>query len=121
MCFGYAHSVKGKPSGYSFLPELDATVADIVSIEAAQPGLDLSIVEKLPSKKIMVGVISMGDETPETPAVVAGRIRAALEYLPPERLIVAPDCGMKYLPRDSAFQKLKALAGGAKIVREEIS
>ena len=121
MCFGYAHSVKGKPSGYSFLPELDATMVDIVSIEAAQPGLDLSIMERLPSKKVMVGVISMGDETPETPEIVAGRIRAALEHLPPERLIVAPDCGMKYLPRDSAYLKLKAMAEGAAIVRKEIS
>ncbi len=120
MCFGYAHSVKGKPSGYSFLPELDATLADYISIEAAQPELSLSILEKLPSKKIMVGVISMGTEEPETPEVVANRIRGALKYLPPDRLIVAPDCGMKYLPRESAFQKLKAMAAGAEIVRKEI-
>ena len=120
MCFGYAHSVKDKPSGYSFLPELDATLADYISIEAAQPELSLSILEKLPSKKIMVGVISMGTEEPETPEVVADRIRGALKYLPPDRLIVAPDCGMKYLPRESAFQKLKAMAAGAEIVRREI-
>ncbi len=121
MCFGYAHSVKNKPSGYSFLPELEATAADHISIEAAQPGLPLSILKKLPSKKIMVGVISMGDETPETPETVAGRIREALRYISPERLIVAPDCGMKYLLRDLAFQKLRAMVEGAEIVRREIS
>jgi 5-methyltetrahydropteroyltriglutamate--homocysteine methyltransferase len=121
LCFGYANSVKGtKPTGYSFLGELDATTADWVSIEAAQPGLDPGDLGKLPSKKLMVGVISMGTEEPETADTVAGRIRAILEHLPAERLVVAPDCGMKYLPRAAAFAKLQAMVEGTKIVRREI-
>ncbi|MFT5180880.1 MAG: 5-methyltetrahydropteroyltriglutamate--homocysteine methyltransferase, partial [Alphaproteobacteria bacterium] len=110
-----------KPDGYSFLPELDATLADQISIEAAQPRLDLSILETLGSKTIMVGVLDMEDAKAETPEIVAGRIRAALEYLPPERVIVAPDCGMKYLSRELAFAKLSAMVAGAAIVRGEIS
>ena len=121
MCFGYANMVKDKPSGYSFLPELDATTADQISIEAAQPNLDLSILEALPSKTIMVGVLDMAGEQAETPDLVAARIRAALEYAPPERVIVAPDCGMKYLSRELAFAKLSAMVEGAEIVRREIS
>jgi 5-methyltetrahydropteroyltriglutamate--homocysteine methyltransferase len=121
MCFGYANMVKDKPDGYSFLPELEATTADQISIEAAQPRLDLSIVETLGSKTIMVGVLDMEDAKAETPEIVAGRIRAALEYLPPERVIVAPDCGMKYLSRELAFAKLSAMVAGAAIVRGEIS
>ncbi len=121
MCFGYANMVKDKPSGYSFLPELDATVADQISIEAAQPKLDLSILETLGSKTIMVGVLDMAHAQPETPDMVADRIRAALEHVPPERIVVAPDCGMKYLSRELAFAKLSAMVAGAEIVRREIS
>ncbi len=121
MCFGYANSVKNKPAGYSFLPELDAVNADQISIEAAQPTLDLAILETLPSKVVLVGVIAMDSEVPETPELVAGRIRAALEHLPPERLVVAPDCGMKYLTRESAFAKLSAMVEGARIVRAELA
>jgi 5-methyltetrahydropteroyltriglutamate--homocysteine methyltransferase len=121
MCFGYASAVTDKPSGYSFLPELEATVADQISIEAAQPDLDLSVLSTLPSKAILVGVISMLHATPEAPEQVAERIRAALAYVAPERLIVAPDCGMKYLPRKSAFGKLCAMVAGANIVRAELS
>ena len=121
MCFGYAAIVgHDKPNGYSFLPELEDTIADQISIEAAQPKLDLSVLERLPSKTVMVGVIDMGDPEIETPETVAGRIRAALAVLPPERVIVAPDCGMKYLPRATAFGKLKAMVEGAAIVRAEI-
>lgn len=120
LCFGYANSVKEKPTGYSFLGELDATTADYISIEAAQPGLDSDDLKKLPSKKLLVGVISMGTETPETAETVAGRIRAILEHLPAERLVVAPDCGMKYLPRKAAFAKLRAMVEGAHIVRQEL-
>lgn len=120
LCFGYANSVKEKPNGYSFLGELDATTADYISIEAAQPGLRSEDLEKLPSKKMLVGVISMGSEEPETPEIVADRIRAILEHLPPERLVVAPDCGMKYLSRASAFAKLKAMVDGTRIVRREL-
>ena len=120
MCFGYADTVKNKPSGYSFLPELDACVADQISIECAQPDLDLSIVEQLPSKTMMIGVISMGDLQVETPQVVAERIRKALVHLPAERIVVAPDCGMKYLPGDVAFGKLSAMVEGAALVRAQL-
>jgi 5-methyltetrahydropteroyltriglutamate--homocysteine methyltransferase len=120
LCFGYAHIVHDRPSGYSFLPELQATRADVVSIEAAQPRLDLSILRELPGKKIMLGVIDLGDPTVEAAATVADRIRRALDVLPPERLLVAPDCGMKYLPRDVAFGKLAAMVEGTRMVRREL-
>jgi 5-methyltetrahydropteroyltriglutamate--homocysteine methyltransferase len=119
LCFGYAASVKQKPSAYSFLPELEHAAVQQVSIETAQPQLDLSILKTLPSKSIILGVLNLNDMTPETPEVVAQRIRAALPYVPPERLLVAPDCGMKYLPRDVAYRKLRAMVLGAEIVREE--
>ncbi len=121
MCFGYAHAVKNKPGGYSFLPELDACIADQISIEAAQPGLDLGVLEELPSKTIILGVLDLGDETVETTESVASRLRAALEILPPERLVVAPDCGMKYLSREVALGKLAAMVKGAAIVRGELA
>jgi 5-methyltetrahydropteroyltriglutamate--homocysteine methyltransferase len=120
LCFGYAHIVHDRPSGYSFLPELDGVRADIVSIEAAQPRLDLSILRELPSKRIMLGVIDLGDPAIESATTVAERIRGALEVLPAERLVVAPDCGMKYLSRDVAFGKLRAMVDGTKIVRREL-
>jgi 5-methyltetrahydropteroyltriglutamate--homocysteine methyltransferase len=119
LCFGYAASVKQKPSAYSFLPELEHAAVQQVSIEAAQPHLDLSILKALPSKSIILGVLNLNDMTPETPEAVAQRIRAALPYVPPERLLVAPDCGMKFLPRDVAYRKLRAMVLGAEIVREE--
>ncbi|MGK7870991.1 uroporphyrinogen decarboxylase family protein [Falsiroseomonas sp. E2-1-a20] len=121
LCFGYAAMVSSKPTGYSFLPELSAASAQQISIEAAQPKLDLGILKDLPGKTIMVGVIDLGMTEVETPDQVAARIRAALQVLPPERLVPAPDCGMKYLPRERAFAKLKALADGAAIVRREIA
>ena len=121
LCFGYAHIVHERPNGYSFLPELEACAADQISIEAAQPNLDLAILDKLSSKSVMVGVISIGDPKIETPEVVAGRIRKALDVVPPERIIVAPDCGMKYIARETAFGKLKAMAEGAEIVRRELT
>ena len=121
LCFGYAHIVHDRPStGYSFLPELENAAVDQISIEAAQPDLDLSILTELPSKSIMLGVISLGDPAIETAQVVADRIRRALDVLPAERVIVAPDCGMKYLAREVAFGKLKAMAEGAAIVRAEV-
>jgi 5-methyltetrahydropteroyltriglutamate--homocysteine methyltransferase len=120
MCFGYAAAVEDKPNGYSFLPELDATVADQISIEAAQPKLDLAVLSELPSKQILLGVIDMSTKTPETAEEVAERIRAGLRYLEPERLIAAPDCGMKYLPRELARAKLDALVRGAAMVRGEL-
>ena len=121
VCFGYAHIVHQRPEGYSFLPQLDAVSADVVSIEAAQPNLDLSILRELPSKRVMLGVISLGDPDVETPEVVASRLRRALAVLPPERLLVAPDCGMKYLARNVAFGKLEAMVRGTAIVRSELA
>ena len=121
MCFGYAHAVKNKPSGYSFLPELAACSADQISIEAAQPGLDAAALEALANKTIIVGVLDLGDGTVESADIVAARIRTALEYLPAAKIMVAPDCGMKYLSRAVAFGKLKALAEGAAIVRAELA
>ncbi len=119
LCFGYAAVVHDKPTGYSFLPELEASKAAQISIEAAQPKLDLKVLEKLPSKTIILGVIDLADMGVETPATVAARIRKALPYVRAERIVVAPDCGMKYLPRDIAFGKLQAMVAGAATVRAE--
>jgi 5-methyltetrahydropteroyltriglutamate--homocysteine methyltransferase len=120
LCFGYAAVVHDKPTGYSFLPELEGSKAAQISIEAAQPKLDLKILRELPSKTIILGVIDLGDKTVETPDIVAERIRAALPYVAPERLVIAPDCGMKYLPHQVAFGKMQAMVEGANIVRAEL-
>jgi 5-methyltetrahydropteroyltriglutamate--homocysteine methyltransferase len=120
VCFGYAAIVRDKPSGYSFLPELEGSKAQQISIEAAQPRLDLQVLRELPSKTIILGVIDLADMNVETPQIVAERIRAAFAHVPPERIVVAPDCGMKYLPRDVAFGKMQAMVQGAAIVRREI-
>jgi 5-methyltetrahydropteroyltriglutamate--homocysteine methyltransferase len=121
LCFGYAAVVHDKPSGYSFLPELEGSRAQQVSIEAAQPKLDLKVLRELPSKTIILGVIDLADKAVETPQVVADRIRRALVHVPADRVVVAPDCGMKYLPRAIAFGKMKAMAEGAAIVRDELT
>jgi 5-methyltetrahydropteroyltriglutamate--homocysteine methyltransferase len=121
LCFGYAQMVKSKPSGYSFLPELERSAAQQISVEAAQPKLDLAVLRELPSKTIMLGVIDLSDMAVETPETVAARIRRALPHVPAERIVVAPDCGMKYLPRDVAFGKMRAMAEGAALVRRELS
>jgi 5-methyltetrahydropteroyltriglutamate--homocysteine methyltransferase len=121
LCFGYAAVVHDKPSGYSFLPELEDCKAQQVSIEAAQPKLDLNVLRELPSKTIILGVIDLSDMTIETPQIVADRIRRALKFVPADRLVVAPDCGMKYLPRDIAFGKMKAMVEGAAQVRRELN
>ena len=123
LCFGYAAVVPGasKPTGYSFLPGLADTIAQQISIEAAQPKLDLGVLRDLAGKKIMLGVLDLGDNRIETPEQVAERIRAGLKFVAPENLIPAPDCGMKYLSREVAFGKLRALAAGAEIVRREIA
>jgi 5-methyltetrahydropteroyltriglutamate--homocysteine methyltransferase len=121
LCFGYAHIVHERPSGYSFLPELADAIVDQISIEAAQPGLDPGMLKDLSAKTLIVGVISLGDPAVETAAQVAARIRRVLTVLVPERVIAAPDCGMKYLPRATAFAKLKALADGAALVRRDLS
>jgi 5-methyltetrahydropteroyltriglutamate--homocysteine methyltransferase len=121
LCFGYAAVVRDKPSGYSFLPELEQSKAQQISIEAAQPKLDLGVLSELAGKTIMLGVIDLADPAVETAEQVAGRIRGALKYVQAERLVPAPDCGMKYLPRATAFGKLKALSAGAAIVRRELA
>jgi 5-methyltetrahydropteroyltriglutamate--homocysteine methyltransferase len=121
LCFGYAAVVHEKPTGYSFLSELEGSRASQISIEAAQPKLDLGVLEKLPSKTIILGVIDLSDMTIETPEIVAERIRRALPHVPSERIVIAPDCGMKYLPRNVAFGKMQAMARGAAIVRLEQS
>jgi len=117
---GVTAVVHDKPSGYSFLPELEQCKAQQISIEAAQPRLDLQILRQLPSKTIVLGVIDLADMTVETPQVVAARIRNALDHVPGDRLVVAPDCGMKYLPRPVAFGKMKTMAEGAALVRREL-
>jgi 5-methyltetrahydropteroyltriglutamate--homocysteine methyltransferase len=120
-CFGYAAIVHEKPSdGYPFLAELDSCPADEISIEAAQPRLDPSILEQLSSKRVILGVLDLNDMDVETPEVVAERVRAALRHIDPERLMVGPDCGMKYLPREVARGKLQALVAGAAQVRAEL-
>ena len=121
LCFGYAAVVHDKPTGYSFLPELEGCGAQQVSIEAAQPKLDLAVLRELPSKTIILGVIDLADMTVETPQIVAERIRRALAHVPANRVVVAPDCGMKYLPRAVAFAKMKAMAEGASLVRRELN
>ena len=119
ICFGYAAIIHARPSGYSFLPELAGCSCQQVSIETAQSNLDCAVLEKLPGKKIMVGVINLDDMAVETPQKVVERARRALRHLKPQDLILAPDCGMKYLPREVAYGKMKALAEGARLLRAE--
>ncbi len=121
ICFGYAAIVHVRPTGYSFLPELAGCTAHCISIETAQSGLDCSVLETLPDKRIILGVLDLSTPEVETPETVAGRIRRALPYCPAERIVVAPDCGLKYLPRAAAFAKMKAMAEGAAIVRAELA
>ena len=119
-CFGYAHIVHERPPGYPFLAELGGCAADVLAIEAAQPRLDPAVLEPIAGKTLIVGVLDLSDPEPETPEQVAERIEAALTVVPPERLQVGPDCGMKYLPRELAFAKLRALVEGARSVRERL-
>ncbi len=120
ICFGYAAVIHARPSGYSFLPELSECCVKEISIETAQSSLDTSVLEKLRGKTIILGVLDLSDMTVETPETVAARIRRALPHVDPEKVIVAPDYGLKYLPRDVAFGKMKAMAEGAAIVRAEL-
>jgi 5-methyltetrahydropteroyltriglutamate--homocysteine methyltransferase len=121
LCFGYAAMVRNKPSGYAFLPQLADCAAQQISIEAAQPRLDLGVLKELSGKTIVLGVLDLNDPAVESAAEVAARLRQALAHIPAERLVAAPDCGMKYLPRATAFGKLQALAAGAAIVRRELT
>ncbi|HZN99740.1 MAG TPA: hypothetical protein VFB93_00940 [Burkholderiales bacterium] len=119
ICFGYAAIIHQRPSGYSFLPELAGCSCQQVSIETAQSNLDTAILERLPGKKIMVGCIDLSDMTVETPQKVVERIKKALKHMKPDDVILAPDCGMKYLPREVAFGKMKAMVEAAKLLRSE--
>jgi len=119
ICFGYAAIIHERPSGYSFLPELAGCACRQISIETAQSGLDCGVLAELPDKKIMVGCIDLNDMTVETPQTVVERIRRALPYVAKERVILAPDCGMKYLPRDVADAKLRAMVEAARLLRAE--
>ena len=120
ICFGYAAIIHVRPEGYSFLPEFAETALKQISIETAQSNLDNSVLAKLPGKVIVLGVIDLSDMNVEAPEMVAARIRKALPYVPAENIVVAPDCGMKYLPREVAFGKMQAMVAGAAIVRREM-
>jgi 5-methyltetrahydropteroyltriglutamate--homocysteine methyltransferase len=119
ICFGYAAIIHERPSGYSFLPELAACSCKEISIETAQSGLDCSVLAKLPGKKIMVGCIDLSDTAIEKPQTIVERVRRATAFVKPENVILAPDCGMKYLPRDVADGKLRSMVAAAKILRAE--
>ena len=120
ICFGYAAIIHVRPTGYSFLPELAGSRVQQISIETAQSDLDCSVLQQLPGKTIILGTLDLSDMNVETPETVAARIRRALSYVPAERIVVAPDCGLKYLPREIAFGKMLAMTEGAKIVRKEL-
>jgi 5-methyltetrahydropteroyltriglutamate--homocysteine methyltransferase len=121
ICFGYAALVAGRPEGYSFLPELADSPVRQVSIETAQSKLDCAVLKSLPDKTIILGVLDLSTPDVETPETVAARIRRALPFAAPERIIVAPDCGMKYLPREAAFGKMRSMVEGARLVRNELA
>src|SRR5690242_4966825 len=120
ICFGYAAIIHDRPAGYSFLPELAGCSADQISIETAQSGLDLGVLKDLSDKKIILGVIDLSDHDVESPELVAQRVRRAFGYTSPDRITIATDCGMKYLPRTSAEGKLRAMAGAASLLRAEL-
>src|ERR1700689_4947771 len=120
LCFGYAAIIHDRPAGYSFLPELAACACDQISIETAQSGLDCEVLSTLDGKTVILGVLDLNDLTVETPDVIVERVRRALPYVPAERLVLAPDCGMKYLPRDVAFGKLSAMTQAATRLRAEL-
>jgi 5-methyltetrahydropteroyltriglutamate--homocysteine methyltransferase len=117
ICFGYAAIIHGRPAGYSFLPELAASRADQISIETAQSGLDCSVLAGLAGKTIILGVLDLNDHAVESPGQVTSRVQKALEFVPAERIVLAPDCGMKYLPRDVAFSKLISMTEAAAQLR----
>ena len=121
ICFGYAAIIHARPNGYNFLPELAACSCQQISIETAQSNLDCAVLQSLPGKQFMVGCLNLEDPAIESPLVVASRIKRALQYIRPEQVILAPDCGMKYLPREVADGKLRAMTEAAKILRAEYS
>lgn len=121
ICFGYAAIIHERPEGYSFLPELAGCSCEAVSIKTAQSKLDCTVLETLPDKKIILGVLDLSTNDVESPEMVAERIRRALPHKDASKIVVAPDCGLKYLPRDVAFGKMKAMAEGAAIMRRELA
>ena len=121
LCFGYAAIIHERPEGYSFLPELAGCPVDQISIETAQSGLDLGVLSDLTDKTIILGAIDLSTPEVEAPEVVAGRVRRAFDRLPPEQLVIAPDCGMKYLPRDAAAGKMRAMSAAAELLRAELT
>jgi 5-methyltetrahydropteroyltriglutamate--homocysteine methyltransferase len=121
ICFGYAAIIHERPEGYSFLPELAGSPVQQVSIETAQSGLDLGVLADLTDKTVILGVIDLSTNEVETAQTVADRVRRAFRYLPPEQLVIAPDCGMKYLPRDAAAGKMRAMSGAAALLRAELT
>lgn len=121
ICFGYAAIIHARPSGYSFLPEMRSCSCRQVSLETAQSNLDCAVLAELDNKKLMVGCIDLSDMTVETPEVIVARIKRALPYVAKENVILAPDCGMKYLPRDVATGKIRAMVQAAKLLREEFA
>jgi 5-methyltetrahydropteroyltriglutamate--homocysteine methyltransferase len=121
LCFGYAAIIHDRPSGYSFLPELAASKADLISIETAQSGLDCAVLADLTGKTIILGVLNLGDPAVETADVIADRVRRALPYVPADKIVLAPDCGMKYLTRGSAYGKLTAMVQAAGLLRAEVA
>ncbi len=121
ICFGYAAIIHERPSGYSFLPELADVPVQQVSIETAQSGLDLGVLQDLSGKTVILGVVDLSTPEVETVETVADRVRRAFPHLPPEQIVIAPDCGMKYLPRESADGKMRAMAGAAALLREELA
>jgi 5-methyltetrahydropteroyltriglutamate--homocysteine methyltransferase len=120
ICFGYAAIIHERPEGYSFLPQLAACDVDAISIETAQSSLDCAVLEQLPGKTIIVGVLDLSTHEIEPAEVVAHRLRRALRHHPAEQVVVAPDCGLKYLPRQVAYDKMRAMVEGAAIVRAEL-
>ena len=121
ICFGYAALIHERPEGYNFLPELGSSGVEQISIETAQSNLDTAVLETLPGKTIILGVLDLSTHAIEEPEVVAARIRKALPFTDPRKIIVAPDCGLKYLPREVAYGKMRAMVEGAAIVREELA
>jgi 5-methyltetrahydropteroyltriglutamate--homocysteine methyltransferase len=119
ICFGYAAIIHQRPSGYSFLPELAGSPVQQISIETAQSGLDCAVLTKLEGKSILLGCLDLDDPSVETPETIVARVKRALPYVRAEQIVLAPDCGMKYLPRDVAFGKLKAMVAAAAMLRAE--
>ena len=121
ICFGYAAIIHERPTGYTFLHELAATAVNQISIETAQSNLDCSVLEQLPNKKIILGCIDLSDMNIESPVLIASRVKKALKFVAAENIVLAPDCGMKYLPREVANGKLKAMVQAAQMLRSELT